>query len=203
MTFFNYSEPLLRRKQTTVEILELEGLWYVNWQIGKIRLHSTFYTRIDQTCIFWGLLLITMFGTAQFLPVSWSLQATLWSILSCIGIVVMVSWTRYWVEAKNVSWVLYCWVTLMFFGLILTDFAIYFGWGNVLMHLCPLWLGLSSLGYFCTGLAVRSRALTSVGILHLLFIFILPFIACWQFITTGALMVFCLLVLAEFQWDGL
>ena len=54
MTFFNYSESVLRRKQTTVEILELKGLWFVNWQIGKIKLYSTFYTRIVQACILWG-----------------------------------------------------------------------------------------------------------------------------------------------------
>ncbi|MBD2385683.1 hypothetical protein [Cylindrospermum sp. FACHB-282] len=201
MSFFNYSIPPLRRKQLTIEIEKLEGLWYVNWQIGKIRLYSTFYTRIDQACIFWSLLIIPMFMTAQFLPIGWNLQATLWSILSFIGITLMVIWTSHWVKAKRVSWLLYCWVLLMLFGVILTDLSIFIGWGEILIHLCPLWLGLSTLGYLCTGLAVRSRAFIFTGIVHLIGIFILPYIGPWQFLSTGGLMVLCLLILAEFQWD--
>jgi hypothetical protein len=50
---------------------------------------------------------------------------------------------------------------------------------------------------------VRSRALIFTGLLHLLLIFILPYVVAWQFLSTGALMVFSLLLLAEFQWDGL
>ncbi|MBW4559872.1 MAG: hypothetical protein KME32_01745 [Mojavia pulchra JT2-VF2] len=203
MTFFNYSNPPLRRKQPSVEIQELEGIWYINWQVGKLKLYSTFYTCIDQACIFWSLLLITIFWTAQFFPISWSLQATWWSILSCIGIIAMVNWTSYWVKSKQVSWVLYCWVLLMLCGLILTDLGIFLGWPLILLNLCALWLGLSTIGYICTGLAVRSRALIFAGILHLLLIFLLPYIAAWQFLTTGAFMALCLLMLAEFQWDGL
>ena len=203
MTFFNYSEPVLRRKETTLEIQELKGLWFVNWQIGKIKLYSTFYTRIDQACILWSILLIPMFVTAQFLPISWSLQATLWSILSLIGIVMMVNFTRHWVQERQVTWILYCWALLMAFGVILTNMSIFLLWGDVLMHLCPLWLGLSAIGYWCTGFAVRSRAIIFIGILHLLGIFLLPYVSGWQFLSTGALMVFCLLLLAEFQWDGL
>lgn len=201
MSFFNYSKPPLCRKQLTVEIEEMEGLWHINWQIGKIRLYSTFYTRIDQACILWSLLLIPMFITAQFLPVSWSLQATLWSILSCIGIAAMVVWTNYWVKLNKVSWALYCWVLLLILGVILTDGSIFLGWGNILIHLCALWLGLSAICYFCTGLAVRSRAVIFIGIIHILGIFILPYVGPWQFLTTGTLMVFCLLMLAEFRWD--
>ena len=33
----------------------------------------------------------------------------------------------------------------------------FFRWGKVLANLCPLWLGMSSIGYLGTGLAVRSR----------------------------------------------
>ncbi|AFZ27621.1 hypothetical protein Cylst_5620 [Cylindrospermum stagnale PCC 7417] len=201
MSFFNYSKPPLCRKQLTVEIEQLEGLWCVNWQIGKIPLYSTFYTRVDQACIFWSLLLIPIFMTAQFIPISWNLQATLWSILSCTGITVMVILTSHWVNVKRVSWLLYCWIILMLFGVILTDLSIFLGWGEILIHLCPLWLGLSTLGYLCTGLAVRSRAFIFTSIFHLLGILILPYIGTWQFIGTGTLMVFCLLILAEFQWD--
>jgi hypothetical protein len=203
MSFFDSAKLPLRRKQSIVDIQELEGLWYVDWRIGKIQLHSTFYTRVDQACILWSLLIIPMFLTAQFVPISWSLQATVWSILSGIGLIAMVSWTSYWVDVRKVRWVLYCWIVLMLFGVILTDLSIFLGWGEVLVHLCELWLGLSTIGYLCTGLGVRSRALILAGILHLLFIFVLPFVVAWQFLCTGALMVFCLLLLAEFQWDGL
>jgi hypothetical protein len=203
MDFFDYSVPPLRRKQPLVTIEDLEGLWYINWQVGKITLYSTFYTRIDQACILWSLLLIPMFVTAQFFSVDWNLQAALWTILSCVGVVVMVAWTKFWVTARQVNWVLHCWVVLMVSGLILTDFSIFFGWYHILLNLCPLWLGLCALGYLCTGLGVRSRTVFFIGILHLLGIFILPYIASWQFLSTGALMVFCLLTLAEFQWDGL
>jgi len=203
MSFFDPAKLPLRRKQSIVDIQELEGLWYVNWRIGKIKLYSTFYTRVDQACIFWSLLIIPMFLTAQFVPISWSLQASLWSLLSCIGMIAMVSWTSYWVEVRQVRWVLYCWIALMLFGVILTDFSIFLGWGDILSHLCQVWLGISTIGYLCTGLGVRSRALIFTGILHWLFIFILPYIVAWQFLSTGAFMVFCLLLLAEFQWDGL
>ncbi|AFY51171.1 hypothetical protein Nos7524_5454 [Nostoc sp. PCC 7524] len=203
MSFFNSSQPPLRLKQATVDEHEIKGIWHVNWKIGKIKLYSTFYTCIDQACIFWSLLLIPMFITAQFLPISWSLQATWWSLLSLIGIVAMVIWTHYWVKMHHVKWVLYSWVILMLFGVILTDLSIFLGWGKILLNLCPLWLGLSTIGYLCTGLGVRSRALIFTGLLHLLLIFILPYVVAWQFLTTGALMVFSLLLLAEFQWDGL
>ena len=203
MSFFDYSVPLLRPKQPIVNIDELDGLWFVNWKIGKKILYSTFYTRIDQACLFWSLLLIPMFFTAQFLSVDWSLQAILWTILSFVGVAVMVTWTRYWVNVREVGWILYCWIILMLSGLILTDFGIFFGWDKILLNLCPLWLGLSALGYLCTAFAVRSRAVFFIGILHILGILLLPYISEWQFISTGALMVFCLLLLAEFQWDGL
>ncbi len=201
MSFFNQSVPPLRRKQVTIDIHDREGLWLVNWRIGNIKLYSNFYTRVDQAFIIWGLLLIPMFATAQFMPVSWNLQATIWSILSIIGTTVMVSWTSYWVKRRHVSWVLYCWVVLMLFGVILTDLGIFLGWGKILSNLCPLWLGLSALGYLCTGLGVRSRTLIFAGILHLLGIVILPYIGGWQFLTTGVLMALCLLMLAEFEWD--
>lgn len=201
MSFFNKSVPPLRRKQAILDAKDLEGLLQVNWRIGKIQLYSTFYTRVDQAFIIWGLLLIPMFATAQFFPISWSLQAILWSALSCIGLAAMFKWTRYWVVRRQVSWVLYCWVILMLIGVILTDLGIFLGWGSILMYLCPLWLGLIALGYICTGFGIRSRTLLMVGALHLVGIWSLPYFSGWEFILTGALMTICLLILAEFEWD--
>jgi hypothetical protein len=202
INFFNNSVPPLRRKQVPLDLHNLEeGLWLVNWQIGKIKLYSNFYTRIDQAFIIWGLLLIPMFATAQFLPIGWDLQAALWSILSFIGTAAMVYWSTYWVKRRQVIWILYCWVLLMLLGVVLTDLGIFLGWGEILLNLCPLWLGLCAFGYLCTGLAVRSRTLIFTGVVHVLGIFILPYSGSWQFLTTGGLMVVCLLLLAEFEWD--
>ncbi|MBF2067585.1 MAG: hypothetical protein IGS39_24680 [Calothrix sp. C42_A2020_038] len=203
MAFFNYSVPPLRRKQATLDIHDIEGLWLVNWQIGKFRLYSTFYTRIDQAFLLWSVLLIPMFTTAQFLPVSWSLQATLWSFLSGVGTVVMMSWSHYWVKRRQVEWLLYFWAALMLIGIILTDLGICLGWGEVLINICPLWLGLSAVGYFGTGFAIRSRTIIFTGAVHLIGVFVLKYFGEWQFLATGVLMVSCLLLLAEFEWDHL
>jgi hypothetical protein len=143
MTFFNYSVPPLRRKQLNLEVQDLEGLWQVNFPLGKDTFYSTFYTCLDRACLMWSLLLILMFGTAQFFPVSWMLQASLWSALSLAGTVAMVSWTYCWVKKERLTWVLYSWVILMLLGLLLTDLGIFLGWGKVLANLCPLWLGMS------------------------------------------------------------
>lgn len=201
MTFFNYSVPPLRRKQLNLDVQDLEGLWYIELRLGKNLFYSTFYTRLDQACLLWGLLLIPMFGTAQFFSVSWMLQAGLWSVLSLLGTVAMVSKTYYWAKIECVTWVLYGWVILMLLGLLLTDFGIFLGWGKLLANLCPLWLGMSGIGYFLTGLAVRSRALLTASFFHLVGILILPYTGGWSFLFTGAVMVFSLLVLAEWQWD--
>ena len=86
-------------------------------------------------------------------------------------------------------------------GVIITDLGILQGWGLVLMNLCPLWLGLSAIGYFCTGLGLRSRAFIIAGIFHILGIFALPYCIGWQFLATGLIMTANLLMFAETQWD--
>ncbi|MEG3903379.1 hypothetical protein QUB19_16895 [Microcoleus sp. B4-C5] len=201
MTFFNYSVPPLRRKQLNIEVPELEGLWQVQFPLGKDRFYSQFYTCLDRTCLLWSLLLIPIFGTAQFFSVSWMLQAGLWSALSLVGTAAMVSMTYSWVKIERLLWVLYGWVILMLLGLLLTDLAIFLSWGKVLANLCPLWLGMSGIGYLGTGFAVRSRALLAASLLHLVGILILPYTGGWSFLFTGTVMVFSLLVLAELQWD--
>jgi predicted membrane protein len=69
------------------------------------------------------------------------------------------------------------------------------------MHLADLWLGLSAIGYFFTGVGLRSRAFLVAGIVHLLGIVILPYFMGWQFLTAGLIMTANLLVFAESQWD--
>ena len=201
MTFFNYSVPPLRRKQLNMDVQESEGLWQVQFPQGKDRFYSKFYTCLDRACLLWSLLLIPMFGTAQFFPVSWMLQAALWSVLGLVGTAAMVSMTYSWVKVERLTWVLYGWVILMLLGLVLTDLGIFLGWGKVLANLCPLWLGICGIGYLGTGFAVRSRAILAASLFHLAAILILPYIGGWSFLFTGAVMVFSLLVLAELQWD--
>lgn len=70
MTFFNSTVPPLRRKQKNLDFQDLQGLWRIHLQIGNTTLYSTFYTRIDQACIFWGLISAAIFFTAHFFPLS-------------------------------------------------------------------------------------------------------------------------------------
>jgi hypothetical protein len=102
------------------------------------------------------------------------LQAGLWSALSLGGTAAMVSMTYSWVKIERLTWVLYGWVILMLLGLRLTDLTIFLSWGKVLANLSPLWLGMSGIGYFWTGWAVRSRALLAATFFHLSGILILP-----------------------------
>jgi len=201
MTFFNYSVPPLGRKQLNMDVQELEGLGQLQFPLGKDRFYSKFYTCLDRACLMWSLLLIPMFGTAQFFPVSWMLQAGLWSAIGLGGTAAMVTRTYSWVKIERLTWALYGWVILMLLGLVLTDLGIFLCGEKVLANLCPLWLGMSPIGYFGTGFAVRSRALLAGSLFHVSAILILPYIDGLSFLFTGAVMVFSLLVLAELQSD--
>ncbi|MGL5794861.1 MAG: hypothetical protein ACRC06_10725, partial [Waterburya sp.] len=75
------------------------------------------------------------------------------------------------------------------------------GWGQILMRLCHMWLGLSAIGYICTGLGLRSRAFIMSGLFHLFGILVLPFCLGWQFLATGLVMTANLWMFAETQWD--
>ena len=138
--------------------------------------------------------------TAQFAPIDWITQAKFWSVLTGIGTIAMTILTHFWVKVERLRWVLYAWIVLMISGMAVTDFGIYYGLG-ILMHLCHLWLCLSAIGYFCTGIGLRSRAFIFSGLFHILGIFILPFCVGWQFLVTGLVMTANLLMFAETQWD--
>jgi hypothetical protein len=202
MTYFNPNAPLLCRKQSVLELPELPGVWRCHWQLGNITVFSTFYTRLDQACLLWSVISIIIFGTAQFVPISWMTQAVWWSVLSAIGTVGMVALMPSWVKGEELGWILHSWVILMLLGLVITDLGIFLGWGTVLMNLCPLWLGLVALGYLCTGFGMRSRTLMLVGLVHILGIAILPYVGAWQFLATGIIMGGSVLLLAELQWDS-
>jgi hypothetical protein len=146
MTFFNPNAPLLCKKQNVLELPDMPGLWRCHWQVGNLTIFSTFYTRLDQACILWGVISILIFVTAQFFPISWMTQAVWWSLLSLVGTLGMVVLTPSWLRVEGLGWVLYSWVILMLLGLVVTDLGIFLGWGEVLNNLCPLWLGLIALG---------------------------------------------------------
>ncbi|WP_199320503.1 hypothetical protein [Leptolyngbya sp. FACHB-261] len=177
------------------------GLWQVHWQLGEITVFSSFYTPTDLACLLWGIITVAIFVTAQFLPLSWNIQAILWTALTLAGTIAMVNLTQAWVKVKRLSWVLHAWVALMLFGLILTDLSIFLCWGQVLTRLCPLWLGLSALGYFLTSLELRSRVFLLAGFIHLVGILALPYLSSLQYLSTGIFMAISLLLLAEFVWD--
>lgn len=201
MTFFNPSEPIIRSKQEALDFQDRQGLLSLDIKLGDKTLISVFYTRIDQVFILWGLISAAIFITAQFAPISWVIQAGLWSVLTLIGTMGMVVLTHFWVKIERLRWVLYFWVILMLTGVVLTDLSIFLSWGPILMRLCPMWMGLSALGYFGTGVGMRSRAFTLASIVHLLGIAVLPYLGGWQFLSTGIVMGASLLMFAGVQWD--
>ncbi|WP_180976756.1 hypothetical protein [Fischerella thermalis] len=159
------------------------------------------FPKIDLALIVWALLIFPMFITAQFLSISWITQTILWSLISFTGLLAMVTLSNYWLYKKGLIWLLYCWIVLMLCGLICTNYAIFFGCGELLVQICNLWLGLSAIGYLFTGIGVHSRALIFIGLLHIVAALLLPYFSSWQFLFTGIVMSFSLLLLAEFQWD--
>ena len=201
MAYFNLAEPIFRPKQQELDYQDRQGLVRFSIRIQNNTLLSSFYTRIDQVFVLWGLISAIIFFTAQFSPIDWITQAIFWSVITLIGTVVMGYLTYFWVQVEKLCWVLYTWIFLMLGGVIVTDCAILYSWVRVLINLCPLWLGLSAIGYVCTGLGLRSRAFIVSGLFHLLGIAVLPYFPGWQFLATGLIMTFNLLVFAETQWD--
>ena len=201
MTFFNPSEPILRLKQEALDIQDLSGLLRIHWRIGDITLFQTLYTRIDQMFALWGGISAVIFGVAQFYPFSWTDQAIAWSVLTLLGTVVMTWMTWYWVTVEQLRWVVYCWSGLMLVGIALTDYGIFGGCGWILLNLCPIWLGLSALGYLASGVGMRSRSFLIIGFFHLLAIPILAITPGWQYLNTGFVMAGSLFILSGIQWD--
>lgn len=200
--FFNQDAPFLRRKQSAFDIEDLPGLWRVHWQLGDTTVLSTFYTRIDQACLAWGVISGVIFITAQFVLIDWRVQALLWTGLTLLGTLVMLRLSQFWVTVKPLNRVITAWVVLMLSGLILTDLSVFLNWGSLLASLCPLWIGLNALGYLYTGLEMRSRAFFLVCLIHLLGVTVLPWVGVWQFLVTGILIGLSSILLAELQWDS-
>jgi hypothetical protein len=201
MLLFNQTEPIFRRKQKDLDVQDLTGLLRLELQVRRRKLLHRFYTRIDQVFVLWGLVSAAIFLTAQFAPLSWTLQAWLWSGLTLVATGTMIWLTFFWVRVERLQWILLLWSGLMITGVVVTDLGIFLGIGQVLMHLCDLWLGLCAVGYMGTGWGARSRAFLLAGTIHLVGMLLLPYVLGWQFLTTALIMASSLLVFAETQWD--
>ena len=195
------SGPILRAKQHELDIQDVCGLLRIHWQIGPFNLHSAFYTRVDQAFLLWGTISFVIFAVAHFFPISWSLQAYVWSALTIAGTIAMTNLTQFWARVEQLSWVVYGWGILMVAGVVLTDLGIFLGWGNILSNLCPMWLALVALGYFITGIGLQSRSFLFIAGIHALGLAVLPNVISWQFLFTGIVMGGCLMLLSQMQWD--
>lgn len=201
MKAFPFNEPIIRPKQETLDIQDLQGSWQIHWKFRNTTLFSATYTRIDQVFALWGLIAVLMFAVAQLLPVSWTSQAVAWSALTSIGAISMVRLTTFWARVERLLWLVYGWAALMLGGALLTDLGIFLQWGAILVNLCPLWLGLSAIGYLCTGLSIQSRALIFIGLIHLASIWYVQYFVAWQFLVTGIIIGGSLFLLAQVEWD--
>ncbi|ELR99170.1 hypothetical protein [Gloeocapsa sp. PCC 73106] len=198
---FKLPKPIIRFKQEELDIQDLCGLLKIYARMGQKTLFYRFYTRIDQVFLLWGIITGVIFTTAHFFPISWHFQAILWSIITLAGSMGMTFLTHFWVTVEQLRWVVYLWIGLMLIGLGITDLGIFGSVGVILINLCPLWLGLTAIGYIVMGLGMSSQTFIVSGLLHFLGIKILPYLAQWQFLITGLIMTSCLLLLAELQWD--
>jgi hypothetical protein len=201
MPFFDPDQPVLRSKQAALDVQDLEGLLDVNWRIANWTLFSSHYTRIDQIFLLWALLAAVIFVTAQFLPISWGIQAVCWSIVTILGTGAMIAWSWYWTGVEQLRWLIWSWLALLVVGLALTDWGIFAAQPLLMAHLCQLWLGLNAIGYCITGLGLQSRSLNLVGIAHLLGGVAVSYTPGWQFLLTGMIIALSSLMLGEYQWD--
>lgn len=202
MSFFNFDVPVVAKKQSAFAICDLPGLWRVHWQINQSVILSTFYTRHDQACLLWAAVSALIFLTVQFVPLNWFVQAAIATGLTIASVGAMVALTLQLTLQERLTWVLYGWSLLMLVGTAITDLSLLLGWGRVLGHLCPLWLGLSGVGYLITGLGMRSRAFLLIAAAHFLTISGLPAVGLWQPLTTGIVISGSALLIAEIQWDA-
>ena len=107
MSFFDAREPFIRKKQEALDVQDLQGLLRLRWQVGRVSLFSLLYTRIDQVFVVWGWITGLIFITAQFLPLSWQIQAILWSVLTLAGTLMMTCLAWFWVRVEQLCWLVY------------------------------------------------------------------------------------------------
>ena len=192
---------IFRLKQNLTNPVDCHGVWYFKLDLFNQGCASTYLTRLDQALIVWAVAIAAIFFIAQFYPLNWKVQAVVWSILSCIAVWASGKLAWFWVTARQKRWILYCWSCLVLGGLYLTDYGIFTEWGILLVHLCSIWLGISAIGYFATGIGMRAPALSWIGIVHVGAIPILSLFPIYQFLLAGIVMFSSLFCLAAFEWQ--
>lgn len=192
---------IFQLKQSLVDPVDRHGVIKIQFGQPNNAFISTYLTRLDQALIAWSVATAAIFWVAQFNLLDWHTQAILWSVLSCIVILISGKLTWFWVTTRNQRWIFYSWALLVIAGLGLTDYGIWQGWGMVLRHLCALWLGLSAIGYMLTGVGIKAPALMLIGLVHVCAIPGLSFLPIHQFLLTGTIMSVSLFFLAVFHWD--
>ena len=191
---------IFQLKQSLVDPVDLHGV--IKIQFGRSdKKIFTYFTRLDQALILWGVAIAAVFLVAQCYWLDWFTQARLWSILSCLVLLVSSKLAWFWVTTRNQRWIVYLWSFLVLGGLGLTDYGIFAGWALVLRNLCALWLGLSAVGYVATGIGIHAQALLLTGAVHGIAILGLGLVPAHQFLLTGSVMSVSLFLLAMFHWD--
>ncbi|MDX2239761.1 MAG: hypothetical protein NW224_03655 [Leptolyngbyaceae cyanobacterium bins.302] len=180
----------------------MPGLWRLHWQVNNRVIFSSFYTRHDQACLLWGIISAVIFTIAQYFSLDWTIQALIASTLTTGGIAGTILLTWRFAFLERLSWVLISWAALMLLGAIATYQGMFGGWYWVLMHICPLWLGLSGVGYLITSLGMRSRLFLLLSLVHLGAIALLPSFPSCKPLLTGLIISGSAFLIAEFQWDA-
>ncbi|MEO0456724.1 MAG: hypothetical protein AAF152_09085 [Cyanobacteria bacterium P01_A01_bin.114] len=202
MFFPTSSEPIFRVKQAELDIQDICGLLKLRWRMGKWTVLDTHFTRIDQVFLVWSGISGAIFATAHFFPtLSWTIQAAVWAVLTCVGVMTMANLAWFWVQVERLRWVIYLWSGLMIAGTVLTVYGIFHGVPLILINLCGLWLGLCAIGYAVMGIGMRSRGFLLAALLHLATIPAVRSLSTWQFLLTGGVMAGSLLLFACIQWD--
>lgn len=202
MAFFNSSLPLVCRKPPVDAATISPTVWSVRFSLRDAVVWSSFYTRHDQACLIWGVLTAGIFAIAQFLPLSWTTLALMASILTGLGSIGMTWLVWRYTHVDQLAWILYTWLTLMLLGTAVTDLSVWHGWGTILCNLCPMWLALCGIGYFITGVGMRSRLILLCSAIHFLSIEFLHLLPAYQLLLTGIVISSSVFLLAEFQWDS-
>jgi hypothetical protein len=184
-----------------MDVQDLRGMLTVNIRLWKITLFSAVYTRVDQAILLWALLTVVIFCTAQFWPMTWTIQSLIWSVFTVLGVMSMCFLTHFWATVERLAWVVWMWAALLMLALVATNVGIFLGISWILAHLCVLWLGVSSLGYLLTALGLQSRTFLIAAAVHGLGISVLHYIPSLPFLTTGFIMGITLWILSELQWD--
>ncbi len=159
------------------------------------------FTSIDQAFILWGAASAVIFSLAQFSLLSWTTQAVVDAAITgaCITWTSRLTWQI--AEDANLRWVVFLWAALMASGMALTAYGIFCGVGAILIDLCPLWLGLCTLGYGAMGIKMRSRSFTAAALVHGIGIFSVSFAPSWQFLASGLIMALTLFFFSVVPWD--